>query len=356
MSDLASTKSDPAPVVDQSLSQKLALQLEEARATQEARCRTSLQEQKERHDSAVANLKRARASSAAATTAFSDRLTFPAGTEGIIINLGSHADPINPPEDPSIVVLAVEPDPATISRIKRTERRYVLAAAVAERAGLATMYRYNNGASSSLSKAARDFNEEEPRPNVDEWASPQGAPFFVPTVTLEQLLAAIPTSIDILFLKTDLQGYDLAVIKSAGPSLRRVFKVLSEASLSGVKRYVDAPPNDFNLHWEPFMRRQWGGVFEMATTNFINETQIAHTALLPIPQTKETFDALDGRLRASTHGGIHSQEGDVAFRNTKWAPKHVWGPRDKLWAFLHDCSHCNAGGRPVARSKVAAGD
>ena len=275
---------------------------------------------------------------------------FPARTKGVIVNLGSHADPINPPpDDPRIAVLAVEPDPATISRIKRKDRRFVLAAAVAGTAGLATMHRYNNGVSSSLSKMAHDFFNPRPAPNVDEWKGPQGSPFFVSVVTLEHILHAIPKNIDVLYIKTDMQGYDLDGIKSAGPSLRRVYKIMSEVALSGVRRYLTAPPNDFNLDWEPFMRARWGGVFELAALNFQNATRNAHAAggaTRKIPETKEEFEKLDKSLL----GGIHGQEGDVVWRNAEWRPRHDWGGLEKLWKWLDACSHCNEAGTYDVRS------
>jgi FkbM family methyltransferase len=64
----------------------------------------------------------------------------------------------------------------------------------------------------------------------------------VPVLRLEDVLAAIPDSLEIEYLKTDVQGVDLQVIQSAGEQLRRVHRVRVEvinapyyANLSGHK-------------------------------------------------------------------------------------------------------------------------
>ena len=50
----------------------------------------------------------------------------------------------------------------------------------------------------------------------------------VPVLLLEDVLERIPAKIDIEFLKTDVQGVDLQVLKSAGDQLRRVWRVKTE--------------------------------------------------------------------------------------------------------------------------------
>jgi FkbM family methyltransferase len=50
----------------------------------------------------------------------------------------------------------------------------------------------------------------------------------VPVLTLRDVLERIPPQVDIEFLKTDVQGVDLQVLKSAGDQLRRAWRVKTE--------------------------------------------------------------------------------------------------------------------------------
>jgi FkbM family methyltransferase len=50
----------------------------------------------------------------------------------------------------------------------------------------------------------------------------------VPVVRLEDVLDRIPPEVDVEFVKTDVQGLDLQVLKSAGEALRRVKRVRAE--------------------------------------------------------------------------------------------------------------------------------
>ena len=50
----------------------------------------------------------------------------------------------------------------------------------------------------------------------------------VPVLRLEDVLARIPPEVDVEYVKTDVQGVDLQVLKSAGEQLRRVERVRAE--------------------------------------------------------------------------------------------------------------------------------
>jgi FkbM family methyltransferase len=52
----------------------------------------------------------------------------------------------------------------------------------------------------------------------------------VPALRLEDVLERIPPEIDVRYLKTDVQGQDLQVLKSAGRQLRRVGRVKAEVT------------------------------------------------------------------------------------------------------------------------------
>ena len=50
----------------------------------------------------------------------------------------------------------------------------------------------------------------------------------VPVLRLQDVLERIPPGVDVEFLKTDVQGHDLQVLKSAGEQIRRVERVQVE--------------------------------------------------------------------------------------------------------------------------------
>jgi Methyltransferase FkbM domain len=78
----------------------------------------------------------------------------------------------------------------------------------------------------------------------------------VPTVTLRQILQAIPKRIQrIPYLKTDLQGHDWSVILSAGDDLRHrpVDYLYTEVYFDLVSTYKDVQ-NDFCRDWLPSMK------------------------------------------------------------------------------------------------------
>lgn len=80
---------------------------------------------------------------------------------------------------------------------------------------------------------------------------------IVPVLSLQALLDAVPSNIEIQSLKTDAQGFDLDVVKSASPrSLRRIKKIVSETYLEGIgaARY-EGVRNDLERDWVPYMKK-----------------------------------------------------------------------------------------------------
>lgn len=65
------------------------------------------------------------------------------------------------------------------------------------------------------------------------------------------LLDAIPQRIQILELHTDIQGYDLIAIMSAGNSIRRIPKLQTEVNINE-NAYVGVN-NSFEEDWKPYM-------------------------------------------------------------------------------------------------------
>ena len=151
-------------------------------------------------------------------------IAFSPSIRRVWINIGSHKDPIVPPEDETVVI-AVEPVPDTAILIPKHPNIFVVCAAIADTPGFAKFSIFNAGMSSSLAEPAI--------PTVN-WAKAAHRgmlpPFIiVPVLTLEQLLSAIPSSLSIDFVKTDMQSYDLRAAKSASmASFGRVRKYKAE--------------------------------------------------------------------------------------------------------------------------------
>lgn len=70
----------------------------------------------------------------------------------------------------------------------------------------------------------------------------------VPVLLLRDVLERVPPELDIEFLKTDVQGVDLQVLKSAGDQLRRAWRVKTEVIVHNEGVYVgegeDAPGSE----------------------------------------------------------------------------------------------------------------
>lgn len=181
------------------------------------------------------------------------RIPFPPTIRRVWLNIGSHIDPpVSPNED--TMTIAVEPVLSIAANITKHPRLLVLPCAISDRVGIAPFYAYNDGLSSSLNLA------NEAAPDLMGWKSkalPSDIPSvaLVPVVTLRHLLDAIPRHIEIEVIKTDMQGHDLAAIKSAGLAARRAKFIHHEASCDNKTSYAGAPQNDAELDWIAYMVR-----------------------------------------------------------------------------------------------------
>lgn len=108
-------------------------------------------------------------------------------------------------------------------------------------------------------------------------------------VSLETILGSVPANVSVPFLKTDTQGYDLAIIKSASKGqLCRVAKIMSETYLPGVSRvrYRNVQ-NDLSM-WVEHMRRSGTScrtrprmtLEEWSTTPFGCGCEVGHVPLV----------------------------------------------------------------------------
>lgn len=189
------------------------------------------------------------------------------------INVGPNLGSIVPPqEDPSVGVLALEANLGIANYLREKHQKngyphrfFVVNCAVAGpplAGGLASFHYYNAaGGSSSLSEARDEAVGRQAWTNrtafdpSDTYGPGPAAVDFVPVLSLETVLAAVPTNVSIDFLKTDTQGYDLAVIRSASRlQLRRVRMLTTETYLKGAgnAKYKNVK-NDL-VDWIPYMR------------------------------------------------------------------------------------------------------
>lgn len=206
-------------------------------------------------------------------------LDLPNSTRGVILHVGTHLDPVEPPTDnESIIVLAFEPILNTAARIPVVPRRFVIQAAIAEGPSrLQTMYIYDTtsdypAAASSLSKAHTQLDSFG-------WARLSSRQ-IVPVVSLRLVLESIPGHLDVLFLLTDMQSYDLQGLRSAGKLIRRVHWIVSEVQINGFQHYRGVS-NDLQLDWMPFMESngfRMAHVHELPTylINYFGDKLMAH--------------------------------------------------------------------------------
>lgn len=171
------------------------------------------------------------------------------GLGRLIINIGCDKDPPtpfltgNPPQ--RVGVVAIEARPDTSSALEDVADRWVLTTAIAPHFGLASFNHFRD--SSSLL---------EPRTDVAHWQAikdkgKKGKAMIVPTIPMSYLLQSLSPQ-TFWFVKTDTQGMDLSVIKSAGDHLKQVHFVYSETWCNNYSTYLGAQ-NEFAQHWLPYM-------------------------------------------------------------------------------------------------------
>jgi FkbM family methyltransferase len=180
-------------------------------------------------------------------------LELPPHVTTIFLNLGSNVDPILPPEKYFENSLTLAFEPLVSCQIRPHPLLRVIPSAISTKAGITTMYFYNHkGESSSLSRVLPSHQSF--------WNSGRkedGQAFIVPTVSLNHILDALPPSIvRIPYMKTDLQGYDWAVISNAKDALirRPIDYLYTEVHFDRETSY-EGVHNDFCRDWWPSMNQ-----------------------------------------------------------------------------------------------------
>ena len=198
----------------------------------------------------------------------------------LFMNIGSNVDPVVAHSShKDVVSVAFEPIvPHLIRPIRTYPRLLIVPAAVSARSGTATMHLYGRsqkfvGSSSSLSTRSRveegvvelgqTGNGTEIRHTLaSKKLMARSSTRTVPLISMQAVLAAIPPSTKLLYLKTDMQGHDFEAISSVGANLTRAQYVKNEVDFPAwpwqpgkFKQSAADVRNDFCLdHW-PHMTR-----------------------------------------------------------------------------------------------------
>jgi FkbM family methyltransferase len=148
---------------------------------------------------------------------------FPKGVERVWIDVGAHhmettRDLLT--EHADVAVVAIEPLAECWGRWPDSDRVIGMPVAI------------------YLERGTRDFHVNKVDATSSLGASVMGTRFDklvetvevrpVPVLRLEDVLSRVPAELEISYLKSDVQGFDLQVVKSAGEQLRRVYRLRVE--------------------------------------------------------------------------------------------------------------------------------
>ena len=173
--------------------------------------------------------------------------------ESVVINIGTHKDPIAGQEGELVLLFEPIVEKAAAEFAKRNDARtmahsIVIPAAISNISAYVDMNIYNNGASSSIAKAASkqhwNTNTRRGDGNIKK----------VPVLKASDIFEYVPKDVKIRHMKTDMQGFDFTAVSSVHPNeLRRVQTLKTEVYLD-MNQYSNVQ-NDFCRHWLPFMKK-----------------------------------------------------------------------------------------------------
>jgi FkbM family methyltransferase len=139
-------------------------------------------------------------------------------------------------QDPTIVVHAFEPNPATCSALRGLPSNYQLhAAAIAEQDGMAWLRINRFAAASSL----LPMNEQARAAWIEGDLLVEEGQVVVPTTRLDTFMAVAGIG-RVEFLKIDAQGGDFAVVRSAGARLADIDRIQLEVAITPRQLYDGA--------------------------------------------------------------------------------------------------------------------
>ena len=147
-------------------------------------------------------------------------------------------------ENPDLALIAVEPLEGAWQHWPDRTRLIALPVALSTERGWLDFHVNESDATSSLLKTVPGNVVPEHTRTVETRK--------VPALRLEDVLERVPDGIDIEYLKTDVQGHDLQVLRSAGDQIRRVgrirVEVINTAIYEGSGEWKPGTEEDFVRH------------------------------------------------------------------------------------------------------------
>jgi FkbM family methyltransferase len=152
---------------------------------------------------------------------------FPEGVTRVWVDVGAHhldttLRPVQ--KNPDLALVAVEPLPEAWRGWPDSERILAIPAALDRQRGFMDFHVNRSLGTSSLLPS----DPGKPLLPLADIATKTLEVRKVPVLLLEDVLERIPAEIDVEFVKTDVQGVDLQVLKSGGEQLRRAWRIKTE--------------------------------------------------------------------------------------------------------------------------------
>ena len=177
----------------------------------------------------------------------------PEGVTRVWIDVGAHLLETTLPEvekNPDLALVAIEPLAETWKAWPDNPRIIGIPAAVNRERGVMDFHVNASDGTSSLLPS----DPKKALHPLTDLAAATVEVRQVPVLLLRDVLERVPPQLDIEFLKTDVQGVDLQVLKSAGEQLRRAWRVKTEVIVHNEGVYLgegdDAPglESDFDTY------------------------------------------------------------------------------------------------------------
>jgi FkbM family methyltransferase len=151
------------------------------------------------------------------------RLAVPDRVHRVWIDVGAHELETTRDEllgNPDMALIAIEPLEECWRTWPDKARLFALPVAISTERGWMDFHVNSSNATSSLLETVQG--------NMVDGLTRTVETRKVPVLRLQDILERIPPEVDVEYLKTDVQGHDLQVLKSAGEQIRRVGRVKVE--------------------------------------------------------------------------------------------------------------------------------
>jgi FkbM family methyltransferase len=190
------------------------------------------------------------------------RFAIPARVRRVWIDVGAHhlettKDPLE--ENNDLVVIAIEPQEECWTKWPDRVRLIALPVAISTDRGWMEFHVNADNATSSL------LDSVAGRPKLDKLTQTVEKR-QVPVLRLQDVIERVPPGLAVEYVKTDVQGHDLQVLKSAGESLRRVTRVKAEI--------INAPIYAGRGEWRPGTEAEFVSYMESQGFAFDKDTDV----------------------------------------------------------------------------------